>query len=211
MNDQECKSFKEETVSRQICRWMTWAVIVIGMSTGASAQWWFGFGGQFAQPMLSEFDSRNAAAPGVSFNLLGQHTCCWWYGAELTYAPLKRRNGAANNLQHFDTQTEIGAHLRYYPWRPEKFPLYVAGNISITDISIADSSATVTPLPDLRNAATSALGAKLSLGYLLLFDCRGSSFFDLHLSANEPALLFRGKDRPRLGQFAVGLRFGIRL
>ncbi|MFM8568819.1 MAG: hypothetical protein ACKOB6_04365 [Candidatus Kapaibacterium sp.] len=194
----------------RIERWIVWLVLAASAGTAASAQWWFGFGGQYIQPMKSEFDARNTGAPGLSFAMTGQHTCCWWYGVELDYSPLKRRDSAAANLQNFDHQTQIGAHLRYFPWRPDKTPLYIAGNISITDVSIADSSA-IDPLPDLRNSATGALGAKLSVGYLFLFDCYGPYFFDLHLSANEPALLFRGKDRPRLSQFALGLRFAIRL
>lgn len=190
---------------------ITTALFLVFLAVELPAQWMIGFGGGAEMPLNQDFRARNQATYQVEASILSRYNCCWWYGVRLCYSQLQRNETAPTTLQNFQDQTLIAGHLRWYPTDPQIRPLYFAAEIEISDVAVSNATPLIPPTSDLSRSSSSALGLNISLGYLFMYDCTKSWFFDAHVDALGINLLEHAKQRGQLFGLAAGLRFNFTL
>lgn len=173
-------------------------LLVGAASASGQSTTFLGAGPTYTLP-LDTFAVTNDNALGGTLLYESRKFCQIWFGVRLSYTANRVKEKTGEKIRLFyEDQIVLAPEARYFFAQPTSFPLYLVGNLQLSNIAGADS------------ASRAGLGLAGGLGYLLEYDndcCKW--FLDFSAVYQAPNLLLRSSRRPTLSSILLALTFNI--
>lgn len=179
-------------------------VVYFLVPTVLMAQWFVGVGPTYCRPESPDFRTVNKPAFGGTALLMSRQYCQWWYGVRFEYSPLAPYDSLPPLHHGYVEGSFLAGEIRWFPWMPTEFPLYVSGTLGLSTIATNPAI----DFPGKRAGSSLGFGYAIGIGGVLYYDspCCGW-FLDVSLRYHAPNALIRSKYRPFLSSLQAMVTF----
>lgn len=129
------------------------------LPTVLAAQWFVGAGPTYHRPENPDYRAVNKPAFGGTALLMSRQYCQWWYGVRFEYSPLAPYDSLPPLHHGYIEGSFLAGEIRWFPWMPTDFPLYVSGTLGLSTIATKPA----TDFPGSVRGQVSALAMRSGL------------------------------------------------